>query len=52
MKGDVLLALCDTCSDCVSNDLSTRASPGIVAEKHLPYFTIDLGSAKRFDGRI
>lgn len=28
MKGDVLLALCDTCSDWVSNDLSTRASPG------------------------
>lgn len=28
MRGNVLLALCDTCSDWVSNDLSTRASPG------------------------
>lgn len=52
MKGNVLLALCDTCSDWVSNDLSTRASPGIVAEKHLALLQIDLGSAKRFDGRI
>lgn len=49
MKGNVLLALCDTCSDWVSNDLSTRASPGSCRKNISPYFTIDLGTIVQRD---